>query len=142
MREEVGSLSSDHQFSFPKILELLVCETPRICSEGSFCEGDMSVLEKQARAFFHLSRFSKGSRSWKRCCRHASTSVAYAGDRKPYYVTTPIFYVNAGETTRSKSVAKPEYNWQLLTLVTCTRLFSRTFSSDGRFCEDTKTLSC
>ncbi|ERF76550.1 hypothetical protein EPUS_05823 [Endocarpon pusillum Z07020] len=54
----------------------------------------MSILERQARVFFQLSRASKGSRTWRRCCQSASPNPSKQKP-KPYYVTTPIFYVNA-----------------------------------------------
>jgi hypothetical protein len=111
---------------------------------------EMSVLEKQARLFFHLSRAGRGSRPWKGCFRCASTSVPAPEpeheqkkrDKKPYYVTSPIFYVNAGERCSFNLTTDPDFHGQLLMSDTYTHLFSRTFLNDGPSCGGMNARSC
>lgn len=120
--------SLDHQIHLQKLnLELSACQWSRRSSPSyniftCFVPRTMSILERQARAFFGLSRASKGSRTWRRCC---SIRLARSFHKpKPYYVTTPIFYVNAGERLSSAPVTDSDSICQPLTLATSTPSFS------------------
>lgn len=55
----------------------------------------MSILGQHLRAYSRLSRSSKLSEPVIKHRRHTSTSLQSCTAQKPYYVTAPIFYVNA-----------------------------------------------
>ena len=66
-------------------------------------EATVVTMEQYARRFFLLARSSRGSRPFltpvhrsKPVCRRQLATAVEADRKKPYYVTSPIFYVNAG----------------------------------------------
>ena len=70
--------------------------------------------------------------------RQQHTSSTAPNPRKPYYVTTPIFYVNAGER-QSKTNTEASLNTKQLHM---SDIFTpwcwRTYWSDGKFCKGKK----
>ena len=121
----------------------------------------MNTLEHQAHSFFLRCR----ARAWQprstcnggsRCRPPAPrpfSSVANRREeerplatetpspkknRKPYYVTTPIYYVNAGQYVSRSAQVHTEL-LQNLTLVTSTPLSSQTSSNDGTSSSPTDT---
>lgn len=71
-----------------------------------------------------------------RAVRSRTYSTEQSTSEKPYYITTPIFYVNAGTIASYIYSKKPmeltKASKQPLMLATYTQWSSRTSSSDGR----------
>ncbi len=68
----------------------------------------LKTLESSLR---HSLRYQSTPGAWTTCCQRAAPRRRYATatetkEVKPYYITTPIFYVNAGTNNPLTSTAK------------------------------------